>query len=65
MVPVRTPEALLRTAHEIEDGGAVGFLLSGGCDPQGRILLGPFVEAISEIKRSTHLKVNLHTGLSR
>ena len=42
--------------------GAVGILLSGGCDRQGRL---PILERVEEIRSVRHLglRVNLHTGL--
>lgn len=63
MLPVRSGDELRRLASVLESRGAKGFLLSGGCDVRGRVPLGPFLEAVSEIKRTTSLLVNVHTGL--
>jgi hypothetical protein len=63
MMVVDGPGELLELAHRLEDDGANGFLLSGGCLPDGRIPLHPFLDTLREIKESTSLKVNLHTDL--
>jgi lipoyl synthase len=63
MIPVNCPEALLSFAKGLEREGSIGFLLSGGCDRQGKVSIGPYVPIISEIKRTTALQVNLHPGL--
>ncbi|HMF32792.1 MAG TPA: radical SAM protein [Candidatus Lokiarchaeia archaeon] len=57
-----TPEDLLALCHRLDDRGAVGCLISGGCNPEGSVPLGPFLDAIATIKQETHLVLNLHTG---
>ncbi|MBN1109463.1 MAG: radical SAM protein [Methanomassiliicoccales archaeon] len=63
MVPVRSPQELLRKASELNAAGATGLLLSGGCDRRGRVPLLPFLPAVREVKEITPLSVNLHPGL--
>jgi uncharacterized radical SAM superfamily protein len=57
------PDDLVEFAQELEHKGGAGFLLSGGCDIDGRIPLESFYPAIREIKDSTGLSINLHVGL--
>ena len=64
MIPATTPEELLDVAEALAERGARGFLLSGGVDGTGKIPLKGFVPAISEIKSSTDLKINVHVGLA-
>jgi uncharacterized radical SAM superfamily protein len=63
MIDCRNPERLTEVAEELQSRGALGFLLSGGCDANGKVPLNRFFPAIKEIKRDTDLKVNLHVGL--
>jgi len=63
MRPAPSPADLIRIAKELDAGGAEGMLVSGGCDSNGKIPLGPFLPALKRIKLETRLKVNLHTGL--
>lgn len=64
MIPATTPGDLLAIAEALAQRGANGFLLSGGNDPSGKVRLGDYCEAISEVKATTDLKVNAHIGLS-
>ncbi|TFG56065.1 MAG: radical SAM protein [Methanomassiliicoccus sp.] len=63
MLPARSPEALLDIADRMKNQGAEGFLLSGGCDKDGKVPLWPFLTAVRHIKSTTNLKINLHPGL--
>jgi hypothetical protein len=63
MVPVTGPGDLLSLAEDIQKNGGTGFLLSGGCDAQGKVPLLPYVDAVRSIKTSAQLMVNLHPGL--
>ncbi|MBM4237596.1 MAG: radical SAM protein, partial [Euryarchaeota archaeon] len=63
MIPVSSPGDLLDLARGLEARGGAGFLLSGGCGPDGRIPLEDYHEVIGKIKRETDLAVNVHTGL--
>ncbi len=58
------PEELLESCRQFADDGAVGFLLSGGCDKSGEMLnLRKMLPVIKQIKKETDLVVKLHTGL--
>lgn len=63
MAPVAGPDDLLAFAQGIRSQGGTGFLLSGGCDRQGKVPLLPYVEAVRDIKSTSQLLVNLHPGL--
>jgi len=63
MEPAESPEHLLevcrrRTRH----GGLEGILLSGGSMPDGTVPLGPYLDALHELKHMG-LEVLVHTGL--
>lgn len=58
------PEELLDSCRRFADEGAVGFLLSGGCDKNGEMLnLRKILPVVKQIKKETNLVVKLHTGL--
>jgi hypothetical protein len=64
MLAAETPEALLAIGRKLHQRGAIGALLSGGSDAQGRLLnLKGMVEAIRQLKRETDLILNLHPGI--
>ncbi len=63
MAPVTGPEHLLALADDVRSRGGTGFLLSGGCDAQGKVPLLPYVGAVRKIKTTTRLMVNIHPGL--
>ncbi len=63
MVPALKPAELIQISRDLEAKGGVGFLLSGGCLPDGSVPLEKFTEAIGRIKRDTGLKIVVHTGL--
>jgi uncharacterized radical SAM superfamily protein len=58
-----TPEKLITIAEKLKQQGALGFLLSGGCMPDGSIPLTGFVPAIEKIKQELGLTVFVHTGI--
>lgn len=62
-MPARSGEQLLELALELDAKGASGFLLSGGCDREGKVPLQDFLWAVARIKSETALAVNVHTGL--
>jgi hypothetical protein len=63
MIPATTPERLVKLCKKYRERGAVGVLLSGGCDLQGRLLnLPKFIDAIREV-HELGLIIKLHTGL--
>ncbi|MDD1769858.1 MAG: radical SAM protein [Methanomassiliicoccales archaeon] len=63
MRPVTSPDSLLAAAERLASIGGTGFLLSGGCDEEGRVPLAGFVEAVAVARGRWGLKVNLHPGL--
>jgi lipoyl synthase len=63
MLSAETPDELRNLAVDLDRKGCAGFLLSGGCDSQANVPLGPFAPAISDIKRNTGLQVSVHPGL--
>lgn len=65
MLCADTPDKLLAIASHLEDSGALGFLLSGGCDSTGVLPIRPFLRTIATIKATTSLKINAHIGYPR
>jgi len=64
MQSLAKPEELLDSCRRFADEGAVGFLLSGGCDKDGEMLnLRKLLPVVKQIKKETDLVVKLHTGL--
>lgn len=63
MVPALKPAELIKFSRDLEAKGGVGFLLSGGCLPDGSVPLEKFTDAIAQIKRDTGLTIVVHTGL--
>ena len=58
-----TPDALMETCRQYADRGCLGVLISGGCDPEGRLPWNRFLRAIKDIKQKTDLYVSIHSGL--
>lgn len=65
MLNADSPEKLLEMASRIESAGGTGFLLSGGCDSDGMLPIGPYLSAIQSIKNGGRLKINAHVGYPR
>lgn len=63
MIPAEKPSRLWQVACELQEKGATGFLLSGGCDMNGRVPMVDFAGTLKRIKRETDLLVNVHPGL--
>lgn len=64
MQSLTKPDELLDSCRRFADEGAVGFLLSGGCDKNGAMLnLRKLLPVVKQIKKETDLVVKLHTGL--
>lgn len=63
MRPTLDPATMAAEARKEADRGSLGLLVSGGCDHRGRVPIGPFLGTISDIKRTTNLAINVHTGL--
>ena len=62
MTDASRPGSLPEVGAVLKKAGAVGILLSGGCDRQGKL---PVLDRIDDIRavRDLGLRVNLHTGL--
>ena len=64
MQSLTKPDELLDSCRGFADEGAVGFLLSSGCDKNGAMLnLRKLLPVVKQIKKETDLVVKLHTGL--
>lgn len=63
MKSVADPEDLYEFALVHEEEGGEGFLLSGGFTKEGRLPLQDHIEVLSEIKETTSLEINVHTGV--
>ena len=63
MQPACTPEKLFELCAELKLKGALGCLVSGGCQPDGSVPLKDFVPALERIKRELDLTVLVHTGI--
>ena len=63
MKSITQPKKLVAFCHQLEQNHGKGCLISGGCTTEGQLPLKPFLPAFAEIKRSTNLILNVHTGL--
>ncbi len=63
MQPAETPNKLLALAIKLKQRGASGFLVSGGCLPDGSVPLKHFLPVIQKVKRELGLTVFVHTGV--
>lgn len=64
MQSVDTPEKLIKACHELDKNNAVGALVSGGSDIDGRMLnLTRMLGALRKAKEETDLIINIHPGL--
>ena len=64
MTPAVNPGELLAAARRAEQGGALGILVSGGCDNQGRLPWSLFLDDLARIKEETGLFVAVHSGFA-
>jgi uncharacterized radical SAM superfamily protein len=62
MLRCTTPEALVAKCLALEAAGHLGVLVSGGCDPHGRLPWDNFLPALAAIKARTALTVSVHSG---
>jgi len=63
MEHVSDPEELYEFALDLDRSGGEGFLLSGGFNEKGRVPLHSFFDILPDIKKSTSLEINVHTGV--
>lgn len=62
MIHAPEPDLLVERCRQLEKKGNVGVLISGGCDEEGRLPWGKFIQAIREVKTQTGLRVSIHSG---
>jgi uncharacterized radical SAM superfamily protein len=62
MIPVTEPNGLLQKALYLEKRGALGLLLSGGSDREGRLPWPRYADAIREMVETSGLFVSAHVG---
>jgi lipoyl synthase len=65
MHPALSPNELFELVKKLEQQGARGCLVSGGCLPDGSVPLDGFLAALGRIKRESSLTVFVHTGIIR
>jgi len=63
MYPATTPQRLLALCQELKNKGAVGVLISGGCQSDGSVPLDRFVDVVAQIKKELGLITVVHTGV--
>jgi hypothetical protein len=63
MYPATTPQQLLALCRELKNKGAVGVLISGGCQPDGSVPLDRFFDSIAKVKKELDLIIVVHTGV--
>ena len=62
MIHTPEPDLLVEKCLQLEKSGNLGVLISGGCDEEGRMPWRKFIQAISEVKTRTGLRVSIHSG---
>jgi len=63
MYPATTPETLFQLCTKLKREGALGCLISGGCQLDGSVPLEKFADVIAKVKRELGLTVIVHTGI--
>ena len=63
MHPACSPDKLLSLCRQLQNNGAVGCLISGGCLPDGSVPIEKYLGALAQIKRELRLTVIVHTGI--
>ncbi|TET80271.1 radical SAM protein [candidate division TA06 bacterium] len=63
MINVSSPEQLIEECETLAKNGALGCLVSGGSNTDGRLPWDVFAPAIREVKEKTGLFISVHTGL--
>lgn len=64
MIGITSAEGLISICERLKQKGGYGFLLSGGCDSEGRVPLLSFLPVIKKIKLEYDLYINVHPGLA-
>jgi uncharacterized radical SAM superfamily protein len=65
MLPANKPDELVNLCRRLKDAGAVGCLISGGCNLEGEVPLDGFLEALSIIKNELKMLIVVHTGVMK
>lgn len=63
MINVSSPEQLVTECETLARNGALGCLMSGGSNADGRLPWDSFAPAIRKVKERTGLFISAHTGL--
>lgn len=63
MLPAMAPQSLFNLCVKLQNNGAVGCLISGGCLPNGSVPLDNYIATIAKIKSYLGLTVIVHTGV--
>ncbi len=63
MIPAEDPVTLMEKCRRLWARGALGVLISGGCDREGRLPWEEFLPAVEEVKNTTGLYVSVHSGI--
>lgn len=63
MHPATTPQKLLALCKDLKNKGAVGALISGGCQPDGSVPLDKFIGTVARVKKELGLITVVHTGV--
>ncbi len=63
MEDVSSEDKLRRSLDSLIEQGALGCLISGGCDSEGRVPILKFAETLKEYKENSSLIFNFHVGL--
>jgi len=63
MLSATTPKQLMTLCRKLKTAGAVGCLISGGCNPEGFVPLEDFTQTIAQIKRELNFNLAVHIGL--
>ena len=63
MIPAENPIELKQQLFKIANQNNIGALISGGSTKEGVVNLSEFFNVLSEVKNSTSLVLNVHTGL--
>jgi len=63
MIPITTAQKLIDFCHKHAEKGGTGCLISGGYTAGGFVPLNKFINTIKEIKETTSLEINVHTGI--
>ena len=58
-----TPEKLYEQCRKFKEKGAIGLLISGGCDNEGKLPWEAFLPVIKKINENLKLIISVHSGI--